>query len=673
MNMNKIKYAVISTLAVLGLTLTSCEDFFDNTSPSAIPPHIAFGDIEAIEASLQGAYRLLMENDRIYRNRLSNGHQGMNTDIEFNTTSGANNMTRYNTELTNNQVTDPDNPSRDAWTMFTEFIDLMNIAIEEIQLVNEGTTQLYAEALTMRAFAYLEMIKFWGDVPAFFTPKNPADPASLNPPKADRNIIFEQLRQDLKYAAKLLEWSENLTVDYSFARTRNNITRANKAFALGLLARNNMMYAGKALRATESKNGVPLRRGMTYAVQYNTDDAGLRRELYQEALNATGEIIAHYGTSKLLPSFEQVFRDLCEDKTSFTGTEWIWVMPFQNGQRGQFMNYNSIGLHSSVREATWLKNVSTNSHNRSARIVPSFIYDFESNDERKWVTVAPFTWRADDAAGIASDVNVRRDMFPGTENNPAQVRLFQDNVSNAGTGIYIGKYRAEWMNRAIEGPDDGIDYPVMRYADILLMHAEASIGGISGDVPGTVPAMSGQDAFNLIRARAGLPDKVLNMENIIDERSFEFCGEFIRKYDLMRWGILKERLVRAQTRTRQLSTTGTAPEPTLDGKAIATYPYIFFKYRQDDSFLHPGAPASSKAYVFDGHVIGFDKNDVVPPDYGDNPRWVRKNPFLPDTGAPHLRNYQLYVNEDIIDIRHYWPIFQHNVISSNGALWNDLW
>ena len=37
---------------------------------------------------------------------------------------------------------------------------------------------------------------------------------------------------------------------------------------------------------------------------------------------------------------------------------------------------------------------------------------------------------------------------------------------------------------------------------------------------------------------------------IVDERAFEFCGEMTRKFDLIRWGLLKEKIGRASCRER---------------------------------------------------------------------------------------------------------------------------
>lgn len=41
---------------------------------------------------------------------------------------------------------------------------------------------------------------------------------------------------------------------------------------------------------------------------------------------------------------------------------------------------------------------------------------------------------------------------------------------------------------------------------------------------------------------------------IVDERAFEFCGEMLRKADLIRWGLLKSKLDETKQKMRDLRT-----------------------------------------------------------------------------------------------------------------------
>lgn len=86
----------------------------------------------------------------------------------------------------------------------------------------------------------------------------------------------------------------------------------------------------------------------------------------------------------------------------------------------------------------------------------------------------------------------------------------------------------------------GTNMPVLRYADVLLMYAEAE-NELNG------PTSAAYAAINKVRKRAGIPDlSGLSKEGfrqaLRDERYKELYYEAVRWFDLVRWGILKERV-----------------------------------------------------------------------------------------------------------------------------------
>lgn len=87
------------------------------------------------------------------------------------------------------------------------------------------------------------------------------------------------------------------------------------------------------------------------------------------------------------------------------------------------------------------------------------------------------------------------------------------------------------------------NFPVLRYAEVLLSYAEAKIE--LGQIDESV-----YDAINQVRHRAGMPNvdeqKYNNQEKLRElvrrERRVEFAYEGIRRYDLQRWGIMAEKM-----------------------------------------------------------------------------------------------------------------------------------
>ena len=76
------------------------------------------------------------------------------------------------------------------------------------------------------------------------------------------------------------------------------------------------------------------------------------------------------------------------------------------------------------------------------------------------------------------------------------------------------------------------DFPVFRYADVLLMLAECGLNGATL----TGSYTSGQAAFDAVRERAGMESIVLNEKNLLDERGRELYLEGWRRSDLIRFG-----------------------------------------------------------------------------------------------------------------------------------------
>lgn len=115
---------------------------------------------------------------------------------------------------------------------------------------------------------------------------------------------------------------------------------------------------------------------------------------------------------------------------------------------------------------------------------------------------------------------------------------YEVNDSHLGSrwdGYIINKYPIE-----TETPFQGTDYPLARWADVLLMFAELDVR-----LSGSAPSEEAKDAVNKIRHRAGLDDlsdeDVATAEAflaaILEERGHEFIYEGQRKIDLIRFNV----------------------------------------------------------------------------------------------------------------------------------------
>jgi hypothetical protein len=153
------------------------------------------------------------------------------------------------------------------------------------------------------------------------------------------------------------------------------------------------------------------------------------------------------------------------------------------------------------------------------------------------------------------------------------------------------------------------------------------------------------------------------MANIQEERKLEFTGEYVRKYDLMRWGILKETLIAAHERLANMN--------NHTGEFAELQDTVFYNYKsvgEEYSFA-----AGIKGFVMDS-VYGLKKGELGSPSYtliGG----VKGSLYSSDSKGRNLApdNYMLFDRDypDRLNGRQYWPIFSVNVGQSEGALWND--
>jgi starch-binding outer membrane protein, SusD/RagB family len=111
--------------------------------------------------------------------------------------------------------------------------------------------------------------------------------------------------------------------------------------------------------------------------------------------------------------------------------------------------------------------------------------------------------------------------------------------ADAEAKIYPRKYTNDGLGRAFETPESGINYRVLRYADILLMYAE-----VLNELGRTAEAYP---YIQQVRTRARLADLAVvrpNMtqsdmrDQLAHERALEFAIEGQRINDIIRWGWL---------------------------------------------------------------------------------------------------------------------------------------
>lgn len=510
--MKKIK---IILLLVAATNFSSCKKFLDQQPITSVASDMVFTDVANSRRAIAGVYSQLT-GDQGYGIRLSLYYTVDNDETQGPTGGGDNDrrsMSRYEATAGNAQLERPFN-------QLFKGIEFANICIEEVpksKIYSNGTDKekaqmrrILGEALTLRAQYYFEAIKNWGDLPDHFG--SAAAQASTNafPKRINRDIIYERLLEDLKTAASLMPWKNEV------AAIGDDIDeRLTKGTAKALRARIALFRAGYSLR-----NDTKTMQQGSDAAKYYT----IARTECKEIMDA--------GQHSLNPSFKSLWKDqVCAHAIADPNGELMFQV-------------SGIGLGGVADTKLGYYNGPTvnGKGNRSINILPTYLYQFDSTDLRRDVTCVPYSVQAD---GVKK-------------------------TGLAVTAIVDGKYRRDWVSNPVISPASdqqylGLKWQIIRYSDVLLMFAEAE-NELNG------PTAAAYDAINMVARRghgkpistadatidiaAGL-SKAGFFTAIVNERSKEFGGEGIRKFDLIRWNLLATKI--AQTKSWLTALAGTEP------------------------------------------------------------------------------------------------------------------
>lgn len=115
---------------------------------------------------------------------------------------------------------------------------------------------------------------------------------------------------------------------------------------------------------------------------------------------------------------------------------------------------------------------------------------------------------------------------------------------------YVVGPGAKYGGEAVSGMNTGINTMILRYADILLIYAEAILA--NNTVTTDAEALA---AFNKVRARANLSPKTsITQDDVLKERRVEFAFEGEYWFDIQRQGFAKaKQIIEAQNRGTELS------------------------------------------------------------------------------------------------------------------------
>ena len=225
---------------------------------------------------------------------------------------------------------------------------------------------------------------------------------------------------------------------------------------------------------------------------------------------SAAEMVINSGKHSLYPTYSDLFTIEHE-----INDETLWALGAREGSNpitSMIMLPNDVwgGTHDEQTGAGW----------RLVSATENFYDSYETDDVRKAATVA------------------KRNVDKVTYNGVTDILKAPNNQSP----VVCIKFQQPFKNVVVNF-SPGLDIPAIRFADVLLLHAEA-IMNLNGGGPAnrTVGVAAAAESFNLVRERAGLdPIAAPTFNDLMYERKAELAFEGgDRHFDLVRWGLAEE-------------------------------------------------------------------------------------------------------------------------------------
>lgn len=551
----------LGTLALLTAALPACS--FLDTDPQIIPDDGYYNSEQKLIYGLAGVYGVL-NSEALYGNYYSLQIANADDLCYFNNYNNSESRPdRYNHSAGTAAI-------YDTWSKLYEGIKNANRYIEAVEKTEIDPGKLsvdiglyIAEARFLRAYYHFLLAQAWGDVPLRVK-------ATTSPNPNDVQMAATPQEQVLKWCADEIE----ATIPDLYEPIDNTPSRVSQTVAQGILARVYLFMAGESVKQIDGLD---------------------KKEMYRRAAYWANEVIASH-KHDLNESYEEIFINMIRDQYDTQFHESMWEAEFL-GDRTSATDWTNgrigdlIGLRSQSRTTNyseWACNYSYGYYNGSYTLWQLYWENDRTADETASATVIDkrLTWNLPgynyrgmnnqkisykNKAGetVTRYLQQTQSMFktPWVYNNnfamPDIEGLDQtiEDAFDPADLVYAptvmcavrnaGKWRRETVyekQMSAKSLYTTINFPILRYADVLLMYAEA-INEYAG-----APDDQAKEAIREIRKRAGvktdeslLGDYRSFRDLVRNERGRELAFEGLRKWDLIRWGTFVEKMHNAGT------------------------------------------------------------------------------------------------------------------------------
>ena len=462
-------------LAVLSLLPACNEDVLEQVNPNVVTPGTFYRNADDARRLVIGAYSPF--TNILYYTRMNVFATDYRDDIVNGFgTSERTDPGRFAAESNKNMVIW-------SWQVMFQGVSRANVILQEvpgIEMDDTDKARILAEAKFIRAYNYFQLLQNYRNVPLITQPLTLEETRTITqaPPQA----VYDQIVTDLREAAAELPASWDAA----------NVGRATAGAARGLLGR----------------------------VMLSNGDFGGARDVLRTVIES--------GTYRLVDDFADNFEEASENNSE----SLFEIQLVADGNQGWGGDAPGLGKGAAYMQDYAPPPVFTGQDGfRINEWALDLMLDERTvNDEIDPRAFITFFWDTDETTEYAGRTLAATHYQGAT----------YDEVYPDGGFIYAKKnldIEAGYATAAQGWHFSGNNVRVLRYADVLLMFAEAELM-TNGSTPAAL------EAINAVRARADMPPfTTITVEDIEDERVKELALERIRYYDLLRWGQIEEKIV----------------------------------------------------------------------------------------------------------------------------------
>lgn len=612
--------------AGVAMSMGSCSDFLEASSPSTVDADFVFSDPSTARAALYSMYEQWRSaaNNQVFGAGLFYACDITGSDIERHPEAFNSQLARHQPETfyDNGDATatygvggyDKDNSS--AYSALYSCISKANSVItaieevdgfEEMMAIGKPTTQsqMYGEAIACRATSYMELLRYYGDVPYMI--KAGVEASGL----ASRDSIYDcELANLQRVEPVMYKVGENAEIG------KNYFTRT---YVQGLIGRMAMHAGGYATRRTDLAGGL----------SWYKDGQGNALTFEQIGTENQKAVYTRRSDWKAKYELAKTYLQMCADDPGTVKFHIVDPRGSENGGKkyGNPYQYFFQQMHKqeyadeSIYEYFMTQGITSNERSYSsgrvsagndggskpypskaygqARIQPTFYYgEFDPKDLRRDVTV---TVSGHTGEGYET-------LIP-----------FALGSTSVGGGLCLNKYDEARMDYVYIDRQRraGFNGPYMRISEIYLNLAEVA-AALNDDV-------TAKRYLKMVRERAfrseanadvdGFITKSGSLLNaVLEERKFEFCGEGYRRWDIIRNGLIFEAVTEVKNKlTAMVNGLETNGYYTFEnGNQISNYVWI----KMTD-------PTSELGYRLTTEGIDDQSNPLLYPGWrGQNDDWA---------------------------------------------------